>query len=202
MRECYALIHATQRRRKRFPENCVRLLATEDEAQSGAISSGHLHAAVVVGPSKSSEGFRIYSILPGGWIDNYEDGNMTSTKKIIPLAPQQPIDVSMSACAGAEPYALMVLGDSMAPEFEQGEIIIIEPEGLATDGAFVLAFHNEEYIFRQLVWRAGGWCLHPLNTGYEDALIPDLSVVKGVIIQKQRQGSRRTRKTYSARHAQ
>ena len=35
----------------------------------------------------------------------------------------------MSDCAGAEVFALQVLGQSMAPEFEEGEIIVIEPEG-------------------------------------------------------------------------
>jgi Peptidase S24-like len=34
-------------------------------------------------------------------------------------------------CAGGESFALRVLGHSMAPEFNEGEIIIIEPEGLA-----------------------------------------------------------------------
>lgn len=126
---------------------------------------------------------------------------MTSTRKIIPLVPQESADASLSTCAGAEPFALMVLGDSMMPEFEEGEIIIIEPEGLTTDGSFVLAFHNEEYIFRQLVRREGDWYLYPLNIRYEETLISDLSVVKGVIIQKQRPGSRRTRKTYVAKHA-
>ena len=126
---------------------------------------------------------------------------MTSTRKIIPLMFQESADASMSTCAGAEPFALMVLGDSMMPEFEEGEIIIIEPEGLTTDGSFVLAFYNEEYIFRQLVRRESDWYLHPLNSYYEDALISDLSIVKGVIIQKQHPGSRRTRKTYIVKHA-
>ncbi|MHB1334259.1 MAG: S24 family peptidase [Sulfuriferula sp.] len=126
---------------------------------------------------------------------------MTLIRKIIPLVLEGSADASLSTCAGAEPFALMVLGDSMMPEFEEGEIIIIEPEGLTTDGSFVLAFHNEEYIFRQLVRREGDWYLHPLNTHYEEALISDLSVVKGVIIQKQRPGSRRSRKTYVAKRA-
>ena len=125
---------------------------------------------------------------------------MKFEQKVIPIAPAGQ-DTALSACADAEPFALMVLGDSMEPEFLDGEIIIIEPEGLATDGCFVLAWHNEEYIFRQLVRREGDWYLHPLNIRYEDALIPDLSVVKGVIIQKQRPGSRRSHKTYVAKHA-
>jgi phage repressor protein C with HTH and peptisase S24 domain len=119
---------------------------------------------------------------------------MEHARKIIPLVPAD--DDRLEACSAAEPFALMVLGDSMLPEFAEGEIIIIEPEGLARDGSYVLAFHNGEHIFRQLVNLNGGWCLHPLNPAYPDAQIPDLSAVKGVIIQKQKPGSRRTRKSY------
>jgi phage repressor protein C with HTH and peptisase S24 domain len=120
---------------------------------------------------------------------------MTAEKKIIPLVAAE--DDRLSACSGAEPFALLVLGDSMLPEFSEGEVIVIEPEGHAHDGAYVLAFHDDEYIFRQLVKRDAGWCLHPLNPAYDDAAIADLSAVKGVIIQKQAPGGRRaTRKRY------
>lgn len=120
---------------------------------------------------------------------------MKLEQKIIPITPAGQ-DTALSACADAEPFALMVLGDSMEPEFGDGEIIIIEPEGLATDGSFVLAWHNEEYIFRQLVKTAGGWALHALNPTYEDADIPSLDSVKGVIIQKKKPGSRKSIKHY------
>ena len=43
------------------------------------------------------------------------------------------------SCSGAEPFALRVLGDSMAPEFADGDIIIVEPDGALHDGSFVLA---------------------------------------------------------------
>ena len=43
-------------------------------------------------------------------------------------------DLELPDCAGGESFALMVMGHSMAPEFLEGEIIIIEPEGLAKDG--------------------------------------------------------------------
>lgn len=106
-------------------------------------------------------------------------------------------DHAMESCSAAEPFALMVLGDSMLPEFAEGEVIVIEPEGHAHDGSYVLAFHAEEYIFRQLVKRDAGWTLHALNPDYPDAPIADLSVVKGVVIQKQQRGGRRsTRKRY------
>jgi len=114
--------------------------------------------------------------------------------KIIPIAPQAPAD----ACSGAESFALMVLGDSMLPEFAEGEIIIIEPEGLATDGAYVLAFHQDEWIFRQLRHIGEAWQLHPLNPTYPDIDIAGLSAVRGVIIQKAKPGRRRALKTYVA----
>ena len=43
------------------------------------------------------------------------------------------------AAAAAKSFALRVLGDSMAPEFNDGEIIIIEPDGALRDGSYVLA---------------------------------------------------------------
>jgi SOS-response transcriptional repressor LexA len=105
-------------------------------------------------------------------------------------------DIVLDACAGAEPFALMVLGDSMAPEFVEGDIIIIEPEGLAQDGSFVLARVDGEYLFRQLVGRDGDWRLAAVNPRYPAVEISDLTSVKGVVIQKQKPGSRRSRKSY------
>ncbi len=57
---------------------------------------------------------------------------------------------TLSDCAGGESFALRVLGSSMEPEFHEGEIIIVEPEGLARDGSYVLAWHQDEWTFRQL----------------------------------------------------
>lgn len=99
-------------------------------------------------------------------------------------------------CGGGESFALTVLGDSMEPEFAEGEIIIVEPEGLAKDGSYVLAFHDGEWIFRQLAKNDSQWLLRPLNRSYEGVAIPDLSAVKGVIIQKAKPGRRRASKRY------
>jgi SOS-response transcriptional repressor LexA len=90
----------------------------------------------------------------------------------------------------------MVLGDSMEPEFVEGDIIVIEPEGLATDGSYVMAWLADEWIFRQLVGAAGDWKLQPLNPKDTTANIPDLSVIKGVIIQKSKPGRRKAAKFY------
>ncbi|MBL8503483.1 MAG: S24 family peptidase [Rhodocyclaceae bacterium] len=115
-------------------------------------------------------------------------------RKIIPLMPAA--DAATTACEGAEPFALMVLGDSMLPEFAEGEVIVVEPEGLARNGSYVVADHDGEPILRQLVSRAGGWWLHPLNPRYPDAELAGLEAVRGVVIQKSRPGARRSRKSY------
>lgn len=120
-------------------------------------------------------------------------------KKPFPLpvvAATPAVDAALEACSSAEPFALMVLGDSMEPEFLEGDIIIIEPEGLARDGSYVMAWLDGEWIFRQLVGREGDWKLRPLNPKYPTARIPDLSVIKGVIIQKAKPGRRKALKRY------
>lgn len=102
------------------------------------------------------------------------------------------------ACSSGESFALMVLGDSMLPEFAQGEIIVIEPDGLATDGSFVLAWWDGEWIFRQLARDGSQWRLRALNPAWRDIPIPDLEPVRGVIIQKSKPGRRRASKRYVA----
>ncbi len=90
----------------------------------------------------------------------------------------------MNQCSSHDPVALQVLGDSMAPEFLEGQIIIIEPEGVISNGSYVLAVYAEEYIFRQLVIENQHYFLKPLNEKYPTLEITDLSAIKGVIIQK------------------
>ena len=118
--------------------------------------------------------------------------NDATQRKTIPI---QDINEA-SNCAGAEPYALMVLGDSMMPEFKEGEIIVVEPSGLAKDGSYVVAFVNGEYIFRQLVKHGDGWMLKPLNPLYQNIPVQDVSVAKGVVIMKKQPGRRREQKRY------
>lgn len=67
-RECYALVYSPSPNRKRFPENCVTLKATEKDARAGASAAKKLVPAVVFGPSRSSEGFRLFYLVR--WLDN------------------------------------------------------------------------------------------------------------------------------------
>ncbi len=101
-----------------------------------------------------------------------------------------------SACSGSEAFALRVLGTSMEPEFNEGEIIIIEPGGLLKNGSYVLAQHRGEWIFRQLCQRGDGWILHALNPAFPDLPLRDLASVRGVIIQKALPGRRKATRRY------
>ena len=95
-----------------------------------------------------------------------------------------------TTCIEAEPFALRVIDDSMEPEFAAGCIIIIDPTGVAKDGAFVLAEIEGEYIFRELRRTDGGDRLVALNDDYPSvALAAGLASVRGVVVQ--RAGARR-----------
>jgi SOS-response transcriptional repressor LexA len=121
-------------------------------------------------------------------------GDHGSERRVIPIAVAG--EETEGACSGAEPFALMVLGHAMRPEFDEGDVIVIEPEGLATDGSFVLAHANGEWIFRQLAAVGGGWELRALDPAWAAIPLTDLAAVRGVVIQKSRPGRRRASKRY------
>lgn len=64
----WAVVYAPNGRgRKRFPENCVTVVADEAAARAQADVVKSYHPAVVSGPSRSSEGFRLYYLIR--WLD-------------------------------------------------------------------------------------------------------------------------------------
>lgn len=65
--EHFAIIYAPRRHRDRFPENCVEIVDTEQTARDKAALRDKSYAAKVVGPSRSSEGFRLYYLEQ--WLD-------------------------------------------------------------------------------------------------------------------------------------
>ncbi len=101
-----------------------------------------------------------------------------------------------TGCAAAEPFALRVLGDMMEPEFEHGCIIIVDPEGVVKNGCFVVANHNNEFYFRQLIIEQDRYLLKCLNHAYEEVVeLNGVGDINGVVSQKA--GTRRKdRKRY------
>jgi len=65
--EHFAVVYAPRRHRDRFPENCVEIVASEQEARDKASLGDKLYAAKVVGPSRSSEGLRLFYLEQ--WFD-------------------------------------------------------------------------------------------------------------------------------------
>ncbi len=61
--EHFALIKAPRKNRARYPQGCVTTVENEQEAIARADPSQNLHAALVYGPSRSSEGQRIYYLV-------------------------------------------------------------------------------------------------------------------------------------------
>ncbi|MBL8341299.1 MAG: S24 family peptidase [Rubrivivax sp.] len=105
------------------------------------------------------------------------------------------------ACSGAESFALRVLGEDMAPEFHDGEIIIVEPGGAVKDGSYVLArIEPGEWLMRQLRREGDGWWLRATSPACSvhraRRLGEDLSAVRGVVIQKAVPGRRRLTRFY------
>jgi hypothetical protein len=66
VQQCFALVQAApavRAKRKRFPENVVEVVASAEEALAREAPAQDLRAAEVMGPSRSSEGFRLYYLV-------------------------------------------------------------------------------------------------------------------------------------------
>lgn len=111
-----------------------------------------------------------------------------------------PVPTDDSGCSGGESFALRVLGEEMLPEFREGDIIIVEPDGAVRDGSFVLAQADGLWIFRQLAQGPGdAWRLRALNpaaAAQPEIVLRDLTAVHGVVIQKAVPGRRKLSKRY------
>jgi len=65
--EQYAVVYVPRRSRGRVPENSVEIMESETAARDHAAEDKKKFAARVVGPSRSSEGLRIYYVVE--WLE-------------------------------------------------------------------------------------------------------------------------------------
>lgn len=93
---------------------------------------------------------------------------------------------SGGGCSAKAPYALQVLGDSMAPEFCDGSVIIVDPNVPAFDGAYVVCDHNGETTMRQFVIRDGRHFLVALHEDYPEVEVNGTFELRGVVTQQAR----------------
>ncbi len=90
---------------------------------------------------------------------------------------------------GEQNFALRVKGDSMEPEFNDGDIIIVSPTAKAGNGDYVVAKNEEdEATFKQYKRFENTRILHPLNPKYPDIVLnKDLEYrIVGVVMEKKK----------------
>jgi hypothetical protein len=62
VQEQFAVVYAPKKK-KRLSANCIELMDSEAAARAAADPAQHRHAAIVAGPSKSSEGQYLYYLV-------------------------------------------------------------------------------------------------------------------------------------------
>ncbi len=61
--ERYAVVYVPRRSRKRFAANCITLCDSAEDALAAADPAGKRFPAIVLGPSRSSEGQYLYYLV-------------------------------------------------------------------------------------------------------------------------------------------
>ena len=92
--------------------------------------------------------------------------------------------MDMGSCSSKDVFALQVQGNSMAPEFQDGAVIVIDPQGHVKDKSYVIANLNGELVFRQILIHGGEMTLRVLDGSEPESQIEDLKVIEGVVIQQ------------------
>jgi phage repressor protein C with HTH and peptisase S24 domain len=93
-----------------------------------------------------------------------------------------------SDAKGPHVFALRVKSDSMEPEFNEGDIIIVSPHVRAASGDYVVKNDNEEVTLKQFKKYGTKRILHPLNPKYEGIELSDKKQFRivGKIVEKKK----------------
>lgn len=96
--------------------------------------------------------------------------------------------VQTTASTGPHAYALRVRGDSMEPEFRDGDVIVVDPEQRARNGSYVVVRleADQEATFKQFVVDGPRRYLKPLNSRYPIMEIDGEAVICGVVVEKRK----------------
>ncbi len=97
-------------------------------------------------------------VQAGHWqeiVDNYQPGD---GEEMVPIATK----------VGPHAFALRVRGDSMEPEFVEGDMIVVDPDRQAENKSFVIVRLDDaqEATFKQLIIDGSNRYLKPLNPRY------------------------------------
>ena len=95
---------------------------------------------------------------------------------------------------GMEPFALRVIGDSMAPEFVDGNIIVVDPGYPLVEGSFAVIDNAGEILFGQFHNDGIRCWLYYLNPAYAPVELVRDYRVKGVVTQRNTRRRKETKK--------
>jgi SOS-response transcriptional repressor LexA len=156
------------------------LRAYHADIQEFLKETGYLPADVEIAKTKKLRPVPIISwVTAGKWhevVDPYQPG-----------VAEEWVE---SDVAGANVFALRVKGDSMEPEFVEGDIIIVNPHIAPKPGDFVIVKNEEngEATFKQLKKYGDTLILHPLNPKYPDIEITSRHKIRiiGKVVEKKK----------------
>ena len=95
----------------------------------------------------------------------------------------------IARCGASEPFALRVLGDDMAPEFEEGHVVVVDPGGRVVSGCYVVARVAGEPMLRQLIIDGKKYLLVAAKKTLPTIELDGFDTIVGVV--SQRAGRRR-----------
>lgn len=110
------------------------------------------------------------------------------SKAVDPFHPGYAEDwIDTAVTSNINAFALVVHGDSMEPEFTEGDIITVDPGRAYCSGSFVVAKNGEEATFKQLILDGTNVFLKPLNERYpiKDMTGVEMRIV-GVVVEKRK----------------
>ncbi len=118
----------------------------------------------------------ISNVQAGAWtetIDNFQPGDAEDW-------------IDITSKVGPRAFALRVVGNSMEKEFQEGELVIVDPDREAASGDYVVAkINHDEATFKQLLLDAGEVFLRPLNSAYPVISVKDKGFrVVGRVVEK------------------
>lgn len=95
--------------------------------------------------------------------------------------------MSQAGCSaeGMEPFALRIIGNSMEPEFSDGNIIVVDPAHPVMSGVFAVVENGpEEVVFGQYFKDELHSWVEYLNPDFEPVQLAPGFHIKGVITQR------------------
>ena len=94
---------------------------------------------------------------------------------------------------GKEYFALKVKGDSMLPDFKNGDVLIVRKQDDCENGAYaIIAVNGDDATFKKVIKKENGIILQPLNTNYEPLIFDKKQIetlpvkILGVVVEIRR----------------